>query len=249
MLKELSFISPFASQYSDPSQVNNNHLVYVDCRYNYLDYNQDSYARYAIQRPTMLTNATEKRHCEFIAGRYCASQAIQRLHQSPSLNCDIQIPIRPDRSPLWPKSIIGSISHSGNRAMAVVGNTQRYSGLGIDCESLLTDSLAAEITDMILHPLDRDLLLTKSSQRQLNSGFSVTLAFSAKESLFKALSASVSNIKGFHDFFIRHISDQELILSPTKRLSSRFSTATEFRVSFVKQSGFIVTMAIISVKN
>jgi enterobactin synthetase component D len=242
LLTNISFIPAFI--YPDSGQ-----LSYCTCNHNWQHYNQNCYTRYGIQQPKELAKATAKRHCEFIAGRYCASQAIKNLAQPPNSTSETQILIQPDRSPLWPQSIVGSISHSGKRAVAVAGNAQRYSGLGIDCESLLTESLAAEITDLVLHPLDRGLLLNRPSQQELNRGFLVTLAFSAKESLFKALSPSFTNIKGFHDFSIRHISGEELILSPTKKLSSSLSTATEFRVSYVKQADFIVTRAIITVKN
>ena len=57
----------------------------------------------------------EKRRLEFTHGRYCAHQAMQLLGMSV-----VAIPKGTDRAPVWPDGIIGSISHSGDTAAAVI---------------------------------------------------------------------------------------------------------------------------------
>lgn len=238
LLTNISFIPVFI--YPDSGQ-----LSYCICNHNWQHYNQNSYTRYDIQQPKELAKATEKRHCEFIAGRYCASQAIKNFGQPPNSTSEAQILIQPDRSPLWPKDIVGSISHSRNQAIAVAGKADSYLGLGIDCESLLTGTAAREIANMVLQPLERECLL----KRHIDLEFLVTLAFSAKESLFKALSSSVSNINSFHDFVIHNISDDNLTLLPSKRLNGNWPAATAFSVDYIKQPGSIITLAAITATN
>lgn len=242
MLSNLSFTSALKNTDLMSNQYREKPLSYCSCQHRWQRYNHSCYGRYNIQKPIQLAKATAKRHCEFIAGRYCAIQAIRRLQRSPWGNRRQQIGLYPDRSPLWPKGIIGSISHSKDRAMAVVGSIQSYAGLGIDCESLLTDSVARDIGDLILTPLEQELLL----KRVMEYGFMVTLAFSAKESLFKALSPSVSPINSFHDFSIASISASKLILQPTKRFNDHGCQATAFSIDYIKLSRDVITMATIT---
>lgn len=171
---------------------------------------------------------------------------MEKLCRSAKKPDKSQLLIQQDRSPLWPKGIIGSISHSSDRAMAVVGKVDSYAGLGIDCESLLTDSAAREIIDLVLQPLEIELLLSQHLELKLEFGPLVTLAFSAKESLFKALSPSVANIESFLDFTIHSIRSDKLILTPHKRLNDNWPTATEFSIDYIKQPKNIVTLAAIT---
>lgn len=242
LLKNISFTSALL-------RLGYDQLEYCTCNHNWQDYSQTSYAHYGIQQPKELAKATAKRHCEFIAGRYCASQAIKNLDQPPNSNSETQILIQPDRSPLWPKNIVGSISHSRNQAIAVVGNADSYLGLGIDCESLLTDAAAREIADLILRPLERKSLFNRELDLKLEFGGLVTLAFSAKESLFKALSPSVSTIKSFHNFAIQNISANKLTLLADKRLNSSWPGAKEFSINYIKQPNSIVTMTAITAED
>jgi len=242
LLKNISFTSALANSDLTSEKNRDSQLSYCGCQYKWQHYNHTCYARYDIQRPNKLANATAKRHCEFIAGRYCAIRAIQSLRQPPNSVSQTQIPMQPDGRPLWPEGIIGSISHSGDRAMAVVGSADSYTGLGIDCETLLTDSAAKEIADLVMEPLEKELLL----DRHPEYGLLLTLAFSAKESLFKALWPSLSSVKSFHDFSIYSISASKLILRPTKRLNSNWSGATAFSIDYIKQSKHVVTMAAIT---
>lgn len=242
MLKNLAFTTALTHPALAPFKNRKSRLSYCGCNHSWQQYRQTCYAHYGVQQPPELTNARAKRHCEFIAGRYCATRAIQKLQLSPDSPRQTEIPIQLDRSPLWPKGIIGSISHSGDRAMAVVGSTDNYIGLGIDCEILLTDSAAVEIADLILNPQEKVLLLNQ----QLEYGLLLTLAFSAKESLFKALSPSLFRVKGFHDFSICSISESKLVLRPTTGLNSNWSGASAFSIDYIKQSKYVVTMAAIT---
>ncbi|MGL4236953.1 4'-phosphopantetheinyl transferase family protein [Tabrizicola sp.] len=117
-----------------------------------------------------IAGAVPKRLAEFAAGRSAARQALAKLGHPPAA-----LPVGPDRAPLWPPGIAGSIAHAADIAIAVA---RRGSPLGIDIEE---DS-----------PLDPDLwpvICTKTELDQLplqDRGLFVKHIFSAKEAIFKA---------------------------------------------------------------
>ena len=148
--------------------------------------------------PDALQSAVPKRRSEFLAGRFCAAHALRAagLPQTVGLM---------GRVPVWPQGAAGSISHSDNRAVAVV--SRDYAGLGVDIEPLMTPAQAQEIQSLILTPAEIAL-------RPASLGFAafLTLIFSAKESFYKALSAQLSQMPGFLDVTILEISSDSLSL-------------------------------------
>lgn len=76
-----------------------------------------------------LGRAVEKRRREFTAARACARRALERLGVAP---CAIANGER--GQPLWPRGVVGSITHcAGYRACAVAREAQVV-GVGIDAE-------------------------------------------------------------------------------------------------------------------
>ncbi|WP_455883578.1 4'-phosphopantetheinyl transferase family protein [Pseudomonas putida] len=137
------------------------------------------FQRSAVPPPPSIQRSVAKRQAEFLAGRLCARAA---LHQLDQLDC---IPaIGEDRAPVWPAHISGSITHSTGRAAAIVGHKAQWRGLGMDLENLLSLERAERLAGEILtaDELQRMVALPREHIALL-----VTLTFSAKESLFKAL--------------------------------------------------------------
>jgi enterobactin synthetase component D len=139
----------------------------------------DDFRHCAVTPPASIQRSVAKRQAEFLAGRLCARAALQQLDQ---LDC---VPaIGEDRAPVWPAHISGSITHSTGHAAAIVGRKAQWRGLGMDLENLLTleraERLAAEI--LTANELLRMATVPREQIAQL-----VTLTFSVKESLFKAL--------------------------------------------------------------
>ncbi len=131
-----------------------------------------------------------QRLLEFTAGRTCAHAALQRLGV-PSRG----VPIGPQREPLWPSGVVGSISHSKNLAVAAVAPVTLLHGIGIDIEPAL--------------PLDTDLLsrvCTPAELARLGGGpdtaLRAKLVFSAKESVYKCLWPSTRQFLEFSDLEI-----------------------------------------------
>lgn len=143
--------------------------------------------------------AVPQRRGEFLAGRLCAIHALRQIGCLGPVG-------RAGRAPLWPSGVVGSISHAGDMAMAVVSTI--HSRLGVDCEWILSETTTADIAPLILSPHDR---------RACPDGWPLpqflTLVFSAKEAAYKALSRDLTDIPDFHEATITHIGPEQLSLS------------------------------------
>lgn len=127
----------------------------------------------------VVEKAIDKRRFEFAAGRRAARRALQSL-DAPAL----AIPTGPNRAPLWPEGIIGSITHDAGLALAIVGRTDHVSAVGVD----LTEAapLPGQTRSTILREEEAGL-----------SDLDARAAFAVKECLFKALHPQVNAFFGF----------------------------------------------------
>ena len=152
-----------------------------------------------------LTGWGRKRQAEHLAGRIAAVYALREVGEK-------QPPAIGDRrQPLWPAPWFGSISHCGQRALAVV--TDRP--VGVDIERRVTPPLAAELESSIISPAEKTALLRSG----LPFPLALTLAFSAKESGFKAWSSHASGLPGFHSARIVALTTQQIHLRFTASFS------------------------------
>jgi 4'-phosphopantetheinyl transferase EntD len=77
-----------------------------------------------------VARAVPDRVREFALGRTAARRALWGWAGAAT-----PIPAGPDRGPVWPEGMVGSISHAGGHAVAVVGRrADGLAGLGIDIE-------------------------------------------------------------------------------------------------------------------
>jgi len=138
----------------------------------------DDFERSGILRPAIIERSVAKRQAEFLAGRLCARAALARLGLAHG-----GIPIGEDRAPVWPEGIAGAITHGQGWAAAIVAPTGCLQGLGLDVETLLEPERAQRLAGEILTPAELERLPADPARAAL----AVTLTFSLKESLFKAL--------------------------------------------------------------
>lgn len=136
-------------------------------------------AHRGITLPESLAQAAPKRRREFLAGRYCAYQALQHLTGVGSM-----VERHTDGAPCWPKGCVGTISHSDRWAGALVAYQANYLALGFDIEPILNPTQGAKLAAYLLTPQELGRL---SHLPAAQFAFMVTLVFSLKESLFKAL--------------------------------------------------------------
>lgn len=135
----------------------------------------------------VLPSAVPARLAEFAAGRSAARQAMRGLGFAP-----VAIPMGPDRAPIWPKGMTGSITHCAGACLAVTGVTRSYRGLGLDVKSLRP--LPQDLWPTILRPEE---LFEVTSLPPLQQGLQVVRFFVAKEAAYKAQYAATRQIFDF----------------------------------------------------
>jgi 4'-phosphopantetheinyl transferase EntD len=135
--------------------------------------------------------AIDKRIDEFSTGRVAARRAMRALGLSAGA-----VGRSETRAPAWPLHSIGSITHAGDTAMALVARRETVRGIGIDLEE------SHRVTDELFGKL-----FTGREQAALRSaGGSIevvhrlgALYFSAKEAVYKAVNPLVGRFIGFQE--------------------------------------------------
>ena len=146
-----------------------------------------------------MAGATRKRRREFAAGRTAARMAMAQLSLPP-----VAIPMAPDRAPVWPAGVLGSISHDRQTCLAVVARaTSGLRGLGLDIEPM--DPLAADLWPEICRPAELDYLHRQPPE---NRGLWARMLFCAKEAAYKAHYPLTRTMTDFHAL--------EVTLSPSR---------------------------------
>lgn len=191
--------------------------------------------RFGIEMPSP-SNAAPRRRAEYLAGRRCAGEALRRLTGEQRFP-----PSGADRAPIWPHHTVGSITHCNWQALALVGRANCYRGLGIDLEQRLSDSQARELMPMIL--TDRE---SRHWGSRVNA-FLVSLTFSAKESLFKALYPLVRQRFYFDAAeLIDWRPNGEAVLRLCRDLDSEWRTGTEIYCRYCDFNGHLLTRVAIA---
>lgn len=134
-----------------------------------------------------VAGAVPGRIAEFVAGRTAARRALQALGRPPA-----SIPSDPDRAPVWPQGIGGSIAHNKTLAVAVV---RIGAPLGVDIEEDV--ALESDLWPVICSPEDLATL------PEVDRGRYVRHVFSAKEAAYKAQFPITSSLFGFGTLAIR----------------------------------------------
>jgi len=81
------------------------------------------------EEAALVARAVDRRRFELAAGRRCARRALGRLGIGP-----VAIPSAPDRSPVWPTGVVGSIAHTRGLCVAAVTLSSRVRSVGVDVE-------------------------------------------------------------------------------------------------------------------
>lgn len=168
-----------------------------------------------------IKGAVPARRAEFTAGRAAARLALAALGL-PS----VAIPAGPQRQPLWPPGISGSIAHAAGLAAAVA---RPGAPLGLDIEE--DAPLPPDLWPLICQP---DELAALPSARR---GTYVRQVFSAKEAAFKAQFPRTGALIGFDAMDVR--------LSPGTFTARFRETVGEFPVGHVVQGRLICQAGVI----
>ncbi|XPF93339.1 4'-phosphopantetheinyl transferase family protein [Colwellia sp. RE-S-Sl-9] len=211
-----------------------NGLITTECLFFPELFNDGNFELLNIKLPESLKGAVPKRKAEFLAGRYLAKVALQTMGK-PFWH----IPIGENREPIWPSGIIGSISHSSNIAQCIISENKYYQYIGLDIEHWISENDRQNIESSII---------TASSEYEsliphLPLNKALTVIFSAKESLFKAL---YKNIGEYFDFSAAQVTSgsfrqKELTLTLITDLSNTIKCGDKFKCTYTINNVHVVT--------
>lgn len=145
-------------------------------------------ARLMAIEKTQIAAAAERRKREYAAVRELARALLSEFGEPPQ-----PIPSLPSRAPLFPPGFVGSLSHSTDRALAVMARERDLLSIGCDIEP--GDPLPIGVAGHVLRPSERAVL------RDFPAWFD-RLFFSAKEAAFKAQHRLSGGFPEFHEIAI-----------------------------------------------
>jgi len=136
--------------------------------------------------------------------------------------------------------VVGSITHGAGQAAAMVASRRDWQGLGLDLEKSLSAERAAKLAGEILTPaeLQRAEGLDPQALARL-----VTLTFSLKESLFKALYPLVLQRFYFHDAeLLGHGDDGRAELRLLIGLGTEWQVGARLNGQFAEFDGYLLSL-------
>ena len=122
-----------------------------------------------------VARAAPKRVAEFAAGRACARRALAELGVP-----EFTLLVGPDREPLWPPDVVGSITHAAGFCGVVAARIGTVRSLGLDAER--RDAVHQRLWRQIATAEELGWLESLAPDRAVDMA---TLIFSAKESFYK----------------------------------------------------------------
>ncbi|HDZ8009661.1 TPA: enterobactin synthase subunit EntD [Citrobacter amalonaticus] len=167
-----------------------------------------------------LARAGRKRKAEHLAGRIAAVHALREWGHK-------NVPgIGEQRQPLWPHGLFGSISHGATTALAVVSRQP----VGVDIETIFTPQTAVELASSIVTETEK----VRLAGRGLRFEQALTLAFSAKESAFKATPERSQAGCGFMHYHILDVQHDQIRLQAFDQI---------WRVQWLVKDSHVITVA------
>jgi 4'-phosphopantetheinyl transferase EntD len=160
----------------------------------------------------LMAHCAEKRIQDFAAGRACAHRALRELGI-----LDFSLLAGEHREPVWPASIVGSITHTYGYGAAVVARQRDLRSVGLDCEVI--DSVDEELWSRICTPTEIERLAQLPPAER---GRQAALIFAAKEAFYKCQFPLTRAWVGFEDVVIEPLDwpvvTGSLRIVPQKRL-------------------------------
>jgi 4'-phosphopantetheinyl transferase EntD len=136
----------------------------------------------------LVERAIPKRKREFATARSLARAALSRFgHQG------VEILNAPDRSPIWPDGVAGSITHSDTRAFVAVC-AGSLGTVGVDTEH--REELKRDLWKTVFL---REEIAALDTMPEADRGRLALVLFSAKEALYKAQYPWTREFMGFHE--------------------------------------------------
>ncbi|MBI6191094.1 MULTISPECIES: 4'-phosphopantetheinyl transferase family protein [Providencia] len=169
-------------------------------------YHQHEYQpewRLQVAIPEDIQSSIPKRQNEYVSGRICAAEALQKLGSSKCY-----VGRDPQYAPKWPKGTVGSISHNEHWVIACVAWQYKYIGLGIDIETRINSDYL-ESMHQYIYTKNELILLEQADFDVLTAS---TILFSIKESAIKLLLSQNLTINNFKNIQVVQVNGNQIIL-------------------------------------
>lgn len=194
-------------------------------------FGEDSTARLLAEEEVLVARSVERRRREVTIARTCARRALGEFGHA-----EVAIPRGPQREPLWPDGVVGSITHCKGYCAAAVAERAVVGTVGIDVEE--AGALPHGVLHQVSSPGERELLAELP-----DAVHGDRLLFSAKESVYKAWFPLTGRWLGFEDAFVRidpaHGTFRaDLLVDPPTVDGTRLSA---FTGRFLVEQGLVLT--------
>lgn len=196
-------------------------LMLMVANYNLSCFSENLFNTFSIPFPEHLNHAVKKRRAEYLASRVCIRHALSLWGiEGFILHNDA------DRAPIWPAGMVGALSHTDGFISLLTGYSSSGKWPGIDCEKVIEEANATSLQAIIINADEKEVMRLSG----LSDGVALTVAFSLKESLYKAL---FPHLRQFMDFEAAEIVDcnvsaSNILLRLTRHLSPEFPTGRLF---------------------
>jgi len=176
-----------------------------------------------------VARAVPKRVGEFAAGRACARRALAELGVP-----DFILRVGPDREPLWPEGIAGSITHTERFCAAAAARTTVVAALGLDAER--RDAVHRGLWRQIATSQELAWLESCAAER---ADEMATLIFSAKEAFYKCQFTLTREWLNFNDVSVS-VGPDGFRIVPQRRLAIEALAAPPWRGRHVLEGALVV---------
>lgn len=198
-------------------------------------YSDALFAEAEVPLSDALVRSMPKRRAEFLAEQCLAKQVLSKLGYADFvLNCG------DDRSPLWPENISGSLSHNTNSILCAAHvRSRELSFVGVDIESFMSEKRAQTLWPGLVDEEEYHWLNAQNDEfRRL-----LTLSFSAKECLFRALHPSIKHYFDFCDVRMMALDNakQRFELELLTDMSRDFCAGRRFKGAYQQRADDVAT--------
>ncbi|CZF85506.1 4'-phosphopantetheinyl transferase family protein [Grimontia marina] len=203
------------------------------CRFNSDALPQNPGYSLKVDIPEDIRRSVSKRQAEYIAGRIVARHALSFLG---IVSCEVGR--NQDRSPQFPKGVSGSISHTRNQALCAITLNRAVNFLGVDIEEVLSEKTANDLASQVMRV--KELRLQQDCQ--LSFSQFITLIFSAKESVYKAIYPYIKEVIGFETSQVVKISDNHIQLILDEKIDSLLPKHAMLKCYFTVTETHVTTL-------
>jgi len=154
-------------------------------------------------------NCPITRKIEFLAGRILLKDVIKKI--SNDEKTDMEVGFGANGMPLWPKGIVGSVTHTKSHVCVMVGLSKEYLAIGIDLEPLISSEKSQELRPVVLSERECSLYHQYTNIMPFNQFF--TRCYSFKEAIYKLLFPQIKTFIDFKEIEVMSINQADNTIS------------------------------------